>query len=133
MTARGARTRGRGYAMSELLVRVNALLRRNANGDRPTADEPRAAVVLDPGRHAIRHGDREESLTPTEFRILAALTAAGGDVVRRHPLVSSARPDGAIVHDNTLNVCLARIRRKLRRVDAPSRIDTVRGVGYRLR
>jgi len=121
------------FAIAELLVRVDALLRRNGP-DRPApVAEPSAGFVLDPGRHAVRHGTREESLTPTEFRVLGALAAGAGDVVRRQALVAAAWPDGAIVHDNTLHVYLVRIRRKLRRVGSPSRIDTVRGVGYRLR
>ena len=53
------------FALAELLVRVSALLRRRAPED-PPADPP--AFVLDPGRHALRHDDRETSLTPTEFR-----------------------------------------------------------------
>jgi two-component system response regulator MprA len=120
------------FALAELLVRVDALLRRNS-ADRPPMDEPHAGFVLDPARHALRNGTAEETLTPTEFRVLAALAAAPGDVVRRQALVSAAWPEGAIVHDNTLHVFLARIRRKLRRVGATARVETVRGVGYRLR
>jgi two-component system response regulator MprA len=119
------------FALAELLVRVDALLRRAAVA--PSPGRETVDFVLDPGRHAIRKGEREEPLTPTEFRILASLAGAGGEVVRRQALVSAAWPDGAIVHDNTLHVYLGRIRRKLRRVDASARIDTVRGVGYRLR
>ena len=99
----------------------------------PSLGRETVDFVLDPGRHAIRKGEREEPLTPTEFRILASLAGAGGEVVRRQALVSAAWPDGAIVHDNTLHVYLGRIRRKLRSVEASARIDTVRGVGYRLR
>jgi two-component system, OmpR family, response regulator len=120
------------FALAELLVRVNALLRRSAI-DPPPADRAPAGFVLDPGRHAVRHGTREEALTPTEFRLLAALAAGAGDVVRRRALVAAAWSEGAIVHDNTLHVYLSRIRRKLRRVDAPTGVETVRGVGYRLR
>ena len=119
------------FALAELLVRVDALLRRAATA--PPQERETVDFVLDPGRHAIRKGEREEPLTPTEFRILASLAGAGGEVVRRQALVSAAWPDGAIVHDNTLHVYLGRIRRKLRSVDASARIDTVRGVGYRLR
>ncbi len=80
----------------------------------PPPERETVDFVLDPGRHAIRKGEREEPLTPTEFRILASLAGAGGEVVRRQALVSAAWPDGAIVHDNTLHVYLGRIRRKLR-------------------
>jgi len=120
------------FAVAELLVRVESLVRRNAS-DRPPPEETPADFVLDPARHGLRNGACEESLTPTEFRVLAALAAAPGDVVRTQALVAAAWPEGAIVHDNTLHVFLARIRRKLRRVGATTRVETVRGVGYRLR
>ena len=54
-------------------------------------------------------------------------------VVRRAALVSAGWPDGAIVHDNTLDAYLARIRRKLRAAGATEAIHTLRGVGYELR
>ena len=76
---------------------------------------------------------RRIPLTPTEFRLLAALVARPGEVVRRATLVASAWPDGAIVHDNTLDAYLARLRRKLREAGAPAEIKTARGVGYVLR
>ena len=76
--------------------------------------------------------DRAAELTPTEFRLLATLAARPGSVVRRRELVSSAWPDGAIVHDNTLDTYLKRLRRHLRELDAGIEIRTVRGVGYEL-
>jgi two-component system OmpR family response regulator len=116
------------FALAELLVRVDALARRRR------APEPTAAgVVLDPAAHALVHGDTRIALTPTEFRLVAALAARPGAVVRRGALVAAGWPDGAIVHDNTLDAYLARIRRKLRDGGAPEAIGTVRGVGYVLR
>jgi two-component system response regulator MprA len=52
--------------------------------------------------------------------------------VRRRELVSTAWPDGAIVHDNTLDAYLARLRRKLRELGRDDAIVTVHGVGYRM-
>ena len=72
-------------------------------------------------------------LTPTEFRILAPLVGAPGTVVRRLDLVRAAWPHGAIVHDNTLDVYIARLRRKLAPLRGAPGIVTVRGVGYSLR
>jgi two-component system, OmpR family, response regulator len=117
------------FALAELLARVHALLRRGGNG----ADRSEAAVLLDPAAHAITTGDRRVTLTPTEFRVLAALAGRPGSVLRRAELVAAAWPHGAIVHDNTLDAYLARIRRKLREAGAPEAIETVRGVGYVLR
>ena len=117
------------FALAELVARVGALLRRSANGG-PRA-EPE--VLLDPAAHAVAVGDRRVMLTPTEFRVLAALVARPGDVLRRAELVAAAWPYGAIVHDNTLDAYIARIRRKLRDVGTSRALETVRGVGYVLR
>ena len=62
-----------------------------------------------------------------------ALASRPGEVVRRHELVAAAWPDGAIVHDNTLDAYIARLRRKLRDLGATEEIATARGVGYVLR
>jgi two-component system OmpR family response regulator len=118
------------FAIAELLVRVHALVRR---GPAPGAVTSPSGLLLDPARHAASVGEEAVSLTPTEFRLLATLAAAPGTVVRRAALLASGWPDGALVHDNTLDTYVARIRRKLRESGAPEVIQTVRGVGYRLR
>jgi len=119
------------FALAELLVRVQALLRRSAphTAAHATTNELR----LDPSALRVHVGERELELTPTEFRLLAALVARSGAVVRRRDLVATAWPDGAIVHDNTLDTYLKRLRRHLRTLDAPAEIRTVRGIGYELR
>src|SRR5205823_660683 len=71
---------------------------------------------LDPLSHAAAAGGAEVPLTPTEYRLLAALVARPGEVVRRAELVAAGWPDGAIVHDNTLDAYVARLRRKLREI-----------------
>jgi two-component system OmpR family response regulator len=116
------------FAVAELIVRVDALLRRVDRDDRPSP----AGVRLDPATHAIRSGGRSESLTPTEFRLFAALAARPGEVVRRREIVAAGWPDGAIVHDNTLDTFVGRLRRKLRRLETAQQILTSHGVGYSL-
>jgi two-component system, OmpR family, response regulator len=120
------------FALAELLVRIRALLRRVPADDAPAADAP-ADVVLDPAAHAIAVGGERTALTPTEFRLLAALAGRRGAVLRRSELIAVGWPEGAIVHDNTLDAYVARIRRKLREAGAPEAVETVRGVGYTLR
>jgi two-component system response regulator MprA len=120
------------FALAELLVRIHALVRRGpAAGSR--AQVVPGGLALDPGAHAIVYDGATVPLTPTEFRLLAALAAEPDQVVRRRALVAAGWPDGAVVHDNTLDAYLARIRRKLREARAPAAIETMRGVGYRLR
>jgi two-component system OmpR family response regulator len=118
------------FALAELLVRVRALHRRRDAG---AAAPPDGGLTLDPSLHAIVHGATQVALTPTEFRLLAALAARPGEVVRRATLIAAGWPEGAIVHDNTLDAYLARIRRKLREVGAAEAVHTMRGVGYALR
>ena len=119
------------FAVGELLARVKALIRRTPAGDPPAGAAPR--VRLDPAAHAVAFGSESQALTPTEFRLLAALAGRPGTVVRRTELIAAAWPDGALVHDNTLDAYIARIRRKLRLVGAPEAVETHRGVGYVLR
>ena len=117
------------FEFAELVARLQALLRRAGNAPAITAGELR----LDPATHAARCGDASAELTPTEFRLLARLAAAPGDAVRRHALVQTAWPHGAIVNDNTLDVYIARLRRKLATMPRAPGIHTVHGVGYSLR
>jgi DNA-binding response OmpR family regulator len=113
---------------SELVARLRALIRRN--GARPAPVE--TGLRLDPSQHALTGSAGQQSLTPTEYRLLAALMAAPGAVVRRRSLALAGWPDGAIVADNTLDQYIARLRRKLAAAGEEGRaIATVHGVGYR--
>jgi two-component system, OmpR family, response regulator len=119
------------FAVEELLARLRALVRRGGTGrDGPMELGP---FTLDPTTYEIHCGGVRSSLTPTEFRLLATLARNFDSVVRRKELVESAWPSGAIVHENTLDVYLARLRRKLRDVPDSPRITTIQRVGYRLR
>jgi two-component system response regulator MprA len=116
------------FHFGELVARLHALLRRSG----ADAATQIGTLRLDPVTHALQHEDVVVALTPTEFRLLAGLAARPGEVLRRADLVRAGWPDGAIVHDNTLDQYVARLRRKLREVAAQSEIVTVHGVGYRL-
>jgi two-component system, OmpR family, response regulator len=117
------------FHIGELVARLRALLRRAGHDPATQVGDLR----LDPMAHAARSGDAEVRLTPTEFRILAALATRPGAVLRRAELVRAGWPDGAIVHENTLDQYLARLRRKLREIGASVAIETTHGVGYALR
>jgi two-component system OmpR family response regulator len=116
------------FAVAELRVRVAALARRA-----PTSARQEEGLRLDPARFSVRCEDHEVVLTPTEFRILAALLGRRGDVLRRAQLTAAAWPLGAIVQGNTLDSYIRRLRKRLIEVGSPERITTVRGVGYAIR
>ena len=117
------------FDVKELIARVEALSRRGriVTGEAPTD------LLLDPARHALVCDDREVRLTPTEFRMLAAITSRPGEVVRRRVVVAAAWPDGAAVSENTVDSYVRRIRAKLAEVESPLHLETVRGVGFALR
>jgi two-component system OmpR family response regulator len=116
------------FALSEVMVRIEALHRRA----RPLPTEV-TGLHLDPERFAVRHRDREERLTPTEFRMLAAIAAEPGAVVRRRAVVAAGWPEGAMVNENTIDSYIRRLRVKLAAIESPVELETVRGVGFVLR
>ena len=117
------------FDIQELVARLQALLRRT--GAERTIQA--GGLELDPAERTVRSGDESAALTPTEFRLLAALAAGRGKPLTRLELVRAAWPHGAIVHDNTLDVYMARLRRKLRVLQEAPELATVHGTGYRLR
>ncbi len=116
------------FAFAELLARLEALIRRGG-AERSAAV---AGLVLDPAKHAVTCGGETVRLTPTEFRLLATLAAHPGEAIRRKVLVETGWPHGAIVHENTLDAYIVRLRRKVGGLPGAPSIVTVRGVGYLL-
>jgi two-component system response regulator MprA len=116
------------FSLAELTARLRAVLNRAGVDGKVSA----AGLSLDPTSHEAAYGERGVRLTPTEFRLLAALAAQAERAVSRRELVRAAWPDGAVVHDNTIDVYLARLRRKLRALPGAPAITTMHGVGYRL-
>ena len=117
------------FDYGELLARVRALLRRPA-GDRA----PRlrcGSLALDPSTREVFAGSELINLTAREFSILELLLRRSPAVVRRDSIAVHAwSDDSEAVGSNTIDVHIARLRAKLARSDA--RIETVRGLGYRL-
>ncbi|HEY0950332.1 response regulator transcription factor [Nocardioides sp.] len=116
------------FELKELVARLEALGRRGRPPQRPAS-----GLELDPARHAARTSSGEVLLTPTEFRMLAAITSRPDEVVRRRSVIAAGWPDGAVVAENTVDSFMRRIRAKLESIGSPVSIETVRGVGFRLR
>jgi two-component system response regulator MprA len=117
------------FDLDEVVARLQALLRRSGADLSHSVD---GWLRLDPVEHTVAVGKRSQALTPTEFRLLAALASRPERAVGRRELIRTAWPHGAIVHDNTLDVYVARLRRKLEALGRTGFIKTVHGVGYRL-
>jgi DNA-binding response OmpR family regulator len=117
------------FGRKELLARVRALLRRA-----PAAAGPASAIgglVIDGRAHTARMGADELPLTPTEFRLLAALASRPGELVDRKALLRAGWPEERDPDPEWLKAHLARLRSKLEAAGAPVPAN-VRGVGYKL-
>jgi two-component system OmpR family response regulator len=116
------------FSLAELTARLRAVLSRAGVDGTVNA----AGMSLDPTSLEASFAEQSVRLTPTEFRLLGTLAAQPDRAVSRRELVRAAWPAGAVVHDNTIDVYLARLRRKLRTLAGAPAITTVHGVGYRL-
>jgi DNA-binding response OmpR family regulator len=115
------------FAFDELLARLEALHRRGAGGTPRLGD-----VLLDGRRRTLVKEDRTETLTTREYGLLAELASHAGEVLSRAQLIQSVWGAGFDGNPNVVDVYVGYLRTKLERVGASVRIESVRGVGYRL-
>jgi DNA-binding response OmpR family regulator len=129
------------FSPREVVARVKALLRRprrGLGGSGPAVGEPRGALPdglqVDEGRRQVRVDGRPVELTALEFNLLALLAREPGIVVARQSLLESLWGAEFVGDDHLVDVHIANLRRKLGDEPASPRfVETVRGVGYRVR
>ena len=88
-------------------------------------------VEIDPTRREVRIDGKLVTLTLTEFNILHTLARRPGVVFTRYQIVDKIHGDNYLVTDRAVDVQIVALRRKLGRYG--KLIETVRGVGYRLK
>jgi two-component system OmpR family response regulator len=118
------------FALPELLARVRALTRRPRATDDGGKEIRAGDVALDPARHVVRRGDKRIDLTAKEFALLATLMQRPGRVFSRSVLLDTVWGVPGEVSTSVVELYVSYLRRKLDRNGEPSRIRTVRGVGY---
>lgn len=119
--------------LAELRSRVRAAVRRLRSDDAPSALLRAGELTLDPGARSARVGDTPLGLTPSEFAVLEALLAAGGNVRSRWELVHAIFGDDAYRDPRAVDVHVHHLREKVGAAGGdPGVIVTVRGAGYRL-
>ncbi len=121
---------GKPFDLEVLAARARALLRRNDR--RPTAELSSGNLKLDPGKRAAWKGGEALVLTAREYAILEALMRKPNAVITREEILEQAWGEREEPMSNTVDVLVARLRRKIDTPRRPSRIETVRGMGYRL-
>jgi two-component system OmpR family response regulator len=117
---------GKPFRIEEVLARLRALIRRSTG---QVASELRCgAVTLDPRTARVTLEGTPVRLTSHEYRVLAYLMHHRGRVVPQAELVEHIYAQDMDRDSNTVEVFIARLRRKL----GASMIETIRGLGYRM-
>lgn len=111
------------FKLLELLSRVRALIRRNANSTYVSND-----IAVDTNNMTVKKSGEVIFVTKTEFQLLSCLIRNSGAIITRAALLQNIWDDsGNFIDDNTLSVHMSRLREKI----GAEHITTIRGVGYR--
>ena len=121
------------FSPREVAARVKAIFRRSLPRTVPTEEGiyRKGELQLDVARHEVRYRDRNVILTSKEFRILKVLMASEGKVLSREMILDRAWGEGTHVLDRTVDVHIAKLRRKIPLL--AKAIETVKDSGYKLR
>ena len=117
------------FGMMELMARIRTALR-HAGQDGEEVTYRLGQLFVDPGRHIVRDGQREVTLTLKEFQLLCLLLERQGTVFTRDQLLNTIwgyEFDGA---SRTVDVHIRTLRQKLG--ESGNCIETVRGIGYKI-
>jgi len=117
------------YSPREVVARVKAVLRRASGGVEPPETFAAGPLTVDVGAYEVRCDGELLPLTASELRLLAALAREPGRVKRRAELLAAVG-DG-LADERTIDAHVKNLRRKLG--SCRDQLETVRGVGYRLR
>jgi two-component system OmpR family response regulator len=119
------------FVEEELIARLRAILRR---GDRPLTTVIEAGSIrIDVGARTAQCGGKALDLGATEFRLLELLARNAGNVLSRAQVLERIWDYDFDGSSNIVDVYVSQLRRKLKGLGAGGAIETVWGVGYRLR
>ncbi len=119
------------FSLAELLARVRALVRRGPV-ERPVV-LCAGDLRLDPATREVWRGDREIELSAREFGLLEAFMRRPGHVLSQTQLLDAAWDLGYRQNSNVVEVYVRYLREKIDRPFGVASLETVRGIGYRLR
>jgi two-component system OmpR family response regulator len=119
------------FSLAELLARLRALVRRGPV-ERPTVLEV-GDLRLDPATREVHRGEHQIDLSMREFALLETFLRRPGQVFSHTQLLDAAWDLGYEQRSNVVEVYVRYLREKIDRPFGVSSLETVRGVGYRLR
>jgi two-component system alkaline phosphatase synthesis response regulator PhoP len=121
------------FSSRELMARVRAVLRRVADATPGPPAFERGDLVVDFNRYETRRSGQVVALTPTEYRLLAALVRSGGTVLSVDQLIDQVWGKGIALTDRVVYTHVNKLRAKIEpHPSKPEIVVGVRGVGYRL-
>ena len=120
------------YAFSELLARLEVLLRRQNGAEQETRFQV-GDLVLNRLSHEVKRGDQAIPLQPREYRLLEYLMRHAGQVVTRTMLLENVWDYHFDPQTNVIDVHISRLRSKIEKGFDRPLLHTVRGAGYMMR
>ncbi len=119
------------YNAQVLIARIQKILKR-------TYEAQVNSVLIHKGltinllKAAASYGDKEVDLTKNELGILRLLVVNKGNVIPRDAIIDELWQSDEFIDENTLNVNIVRLRKKLSKIGAPDYLETKRGLGYKV-
>jgi DNA-binding response OmpR family regulator len=119
------------YNAQVLIARIQKILKR-------TYEAQVNSVLIHKGltinllKAAASYGDKEVDLTKNELGILRLLIVNKGNVIPRDAIIDELWQSDEFIDENTLNVNIVRLRKKLSEIGAPDYLETKRGLGYKV-
>ncbi|PYJ08124.1 MAG: DNA-binding response regulator, partial [Verrucomicrobia bacterium] len=118
------------FSPRELVLRVNAILRRGKGEGVEEKKMAIGSITLDPSRHLVAVAGKPVRLTSVEFKLLSMLMQRQGRVQARDRLLNEVWGYESLIDTRTVDTHVRRLRKKLGK--AANAIETVRGFGYRI-
>lgn len=119
------------FAFAELLARLRALLRRGGAGAAPILAV--GDLTLDPARRVICRRGRPVVFTAKEYALLECFMRRPGEVLSKTELIEHVWDAGFDADSNVVEVYIGYLRQKIDRPFGTRSLETIRGMGYRLR
>ncbi|EET58885.1 response regulator receiver domain protein [Marvinbryantia formatexigens DSM 14469] len=119
------------YNAQVLIARIQKILKR-------TYEVQANSVLIHKGvtinllKATASYGDKEIDLTKNEMGILRLLTVNKGNIIPRDAIIDELWQSDEFIDENTLNVNIVRLRKKLSQIGASDYLETKRGLGYRV-